>query len=581
LWVLRLLTWGGGWEATATVGLAAVSGLLPLASLVALRRLIDALPAASAAGTLASVVPWAAMFAGAMLLQNVCDIGRDNIGTAVLERLKVNLGERLLRTTGSIPLERFEDPAFRDRLKVASDTLGNDITVFLPQLPSLATSWIRVISMIAFVATLSVPACLLIAAGTCAQGAFQSAISKPAFSMRKASAEAERCDSEIRWLMVDRKNAAEVRIYGLTHLLVPIANRFGLQAMHNLMLQNRRDAWLGSIGAVCSAAGLGAACASLVHVLTRSPMSLGQIGSGVYCLISLSQAMGDAFGQAAMLRGMAIGATDLRAFLQEAEAAGRETKPETGRFESLRLTRVSFTYFGADKPALCDVTCTIRRGERIAIVGPNGAGKTTLAKIALGLYGPSSGERSVLCSDSETHTFGCAFQDFVKFQTTVRDNVAFGDVRREADDDALDAAIQDPDFVHKLPAGWYTKLGTEYWEDGSDLSIGQWQRLALGRTFFRNAEVAVLDEPSASLDPRAELELIRLFRETERDKTILMISHRLGCTRFADRVICVVDGTIAEEGTHKELMKLDGQYAAMYRAQRSWYDAPDTPAASR
>ena len=195
-----------------------------------------------------------------------------------------------------------------------------------------------------------------------------------------------------------------------------------------------------------------------------------------------------------------------------------------------------------------------------------------MAKVILGLFKPTVGERVSARAAGDQTTFGCAFQDFVRFQTTVRDNVALGDFRWQADDDSLFAAATGADFIKDLPAGWDTKLGTEFWEDGTDLSIGQWQRIALARTFFRDADVAVLDEPSAALDPRSELELIRLFRETEREKTMIMISHRLGCTRFADRVLCVVDGTIAEEGTHDELMRRNGFYAETYRAQRSWYE---------
>jgi ATP-binding cassette subfamily B protein len=571
LWLFQMLAGTGKREAAGTIAVAVIGGLGPFASLTALRALVDALPKTTAGSSV--FLMWTAVFAGATLIEHLCVLARDHIGTAVLDSLRTRLQRRLLVAATRIPPARYEDSVLRDRLRFAGQTLGDEMTGLLHMIPSLVTTWVGVASMAAFVAATSPLAFLCILAGAVVDAFVNALVQVREFSTRKQGSEAERCDDEIQTLLIERRHAAEIQLYGLAGLLVRLANRFNALAAQRLIDWQKTSMWLASLGTLAGAVGLGGACFVLVRQMSGGELSIGQISASVYCLLNLSQAMGSAFVQTAVLKKIALGAEDLRAFFNEAETYGEERHVECGKFESVRLENVGFTYHGASRPSLHDVDCTIRRGERIAVVGPNGAGKTTLAKVILGLFNPTVGERSLERGEEDAPTLGCAFQDFLKFQTTVRDNVALGDVRRPSNDEALKTAATGTDFVDALADGWDTKLGTEFWEDGTDLSIGQWQRLALARTFFRDADVAVLDEPSAALDPRAELELIRLFRETERDKTMIMISHRLGCTRFADRVICVVDGTIAEEGTHEELMRLKGVYASMYQAQRSWYEA--------
>jgi ATP-binding cassette subfamily B protein len=255
----------------------------------------------------------------------------------------------------------------------------------------------------------------------------------------------------------------------------------------------------------------------------------------------------------------------------------------------LRLTRgitfegVSFTYPGTERPAVHDLNLTIGPGERLALVGENGAGKTTLVKLLMGLYQPTAGRILVDGIDLRTlapaawyRRFGAVFQDFLRYQTSVRDNVAFGWVDGAAPA-ASEAAIQAAltrsgaaELVATLPRGVNTLLGKEF-HDGADLSAGQWQQLAIARAYLRPAEILILDEPASALDARTEAEVYEHFAHLAEQRTVLLISHRLGSCRIAGRILVLKAGRIVETGTHEALLAAGGEYATLYRMQAAWY----------
>lgn len=241
---------------------------------------------------------------------------------------------------------------------------------------------------------------------------------------------------------------------------------------------------------------------------------------------------------------------------------------------------VEFTYPGNSTPALSGINLQVRPGERIALVGVNGSGKTTLVKLLLGLYRPTQGRILVDGTDLQdiapdawrTHV-GAVFQDYARYALTVRENIGFGQLDRLDDDEAIRSAAKRSsaaELVETLPDGYDTILGKEF-ENGHDLSLGQWQKLALARAYLRDAALLVLDEPTSALDALAELDVYRRFSELSTGKTVLLISHRLGSARLADRILFLEDGRITEEGTHEDLITASGAYAELYAMQAEWY----------
>jgi ATP-binding cassette subfamily B protein len=267
---------------------------------------------------------------------------------------------------------------------------------------------------------------------------------------------------------------------------------------------------------------------------------------------------------------------DLERFVASVPPAPPEGRgrPLTDR---VALAGVSFRYPGQDRPAVESVDIEIRAGEVVALVGENGSGKTTLAKIVAGLYEPASGTRhwdgSPVPAPDVRASVTVIFQDFVRYQLTLRDNIVISDGDRPASEDTVVAAARQAGVLaaaRELPGGLDTMLGRDL-DEGVDLSGGQWQRVALARALYRDRALVVLDEPAAALDPRTEHELFADVRATLGGRAALLISHRFSSTRMADRIYVLDGGRVVECGTHQELMARAGQYAELYRLQSAIY----------
>lgn len=248
--------------------------------------------------------------------------------------------------------------------------------------------------------------------------------------------------------------------------------------------------------------------------------------------------------------------------------------------EGIEFRNVTYAYEGKDEPALKDVSFTIKRGETVAIVGHNGAGKTTLVKLVARLYDPQEGEilidgRNVREYDPDElrNEFGVLFQDYVHYQFTARENIGIGRVERLDDKPAIVSAADRAGaatVIEGLPEGYDTVLG-KWFDGGVNLSGGEWQKVALGRAFMREAQVLILDEPSAALDAKAEYELFARLQQLAHGRTAIFISHRFSTVRRADRILVFEEGRLIEQGTHEELLAVGGRYAELFNLQASSY----------
>lgn len=246
----------------------------------------------------------------------------------------------------------------------------------------------------------------------------------------------------------------------------------------------------------------------------------------------------------------------------------------------LEFKNVSFRYPESKRYILKDFNFTIGSGEKVALVGENGAGKSTLIKLVLRFYDPTSGEillNGVNIKDVDLYKWysqvGALFQDFIKYQFTFKENVIFGDLTKRNDLLAIKNAIQKAgadSYLKDLPNGIDQVVGKTF-ENGADLSGGQWQKLALARAFFRDAPILILDEPTSAIDAKAEYEIFQKVGELQKDKTVLIISHRFSTVRNANRILVLEGGKIVEEGNHKELMKKSGLYAELFELQAQGY----------
>lgn len=379
-------------------------------------------------------------------------------------------------------------------------------------------------------------------------------------------------------LLTGKDEAKEVRAYGLGPMLL---QRFHslyderITAVRQLVRGRLKAALVGSAG---SAVAVGGVIAAAVW-LPLTDLSLAEVGVAVVSVALLVPRLATVTTGAATLYESALFMRDLMEFLPRRPNPGGTVSSLAG-FDRLDLRDVRFRYPGRPDDTLRGVSMSIRAGQIVALVGENGSGKTTLAKLLAGLYRPDSGAMTwddvdVAGLDPEAlrQSVAITFQDFIRYRFTAADNIAVGRPSRHDDLDAIAAAAERAGAdraLAGLPHGYATRLGPEF-HGGQDLSLGQWQRLALARAFFRDAPLVILDEPTASLDPHAEHALFGNVRELCAGRTALIISHRLAVAKDADHIYVLSAGRVVEEGDHESLMATGGRYAEMFEKQARPY----------
>jgi len=251
-------------------------------------------------------------------------------------------------------------------------------------------------------------------------------------------------------------------------------------------------------------------------------------------------------------KGAEQGSEDMKACADDAE---------------IQLKHVSYRYPFAAEEVLRDINLSVKKNRHIAIVGCNGSGKTTLVKLIMGLLEPTEGKVLTTNKQTEPHRFSAVYQDYCRYKDSLRQNIAVSDLSKEPDDDEIRRILERIGFHQEIAPD--TMLSKEF--GGVELSGGEWQRVAIARGIYRNADIMVLDEPTASIDPVAESELYKLFDEMTQDQTCFFVTHRLGSVLFSDWVLFMEDGKIVEQGTHQELLQKNGKYAAFWHQQAGQY----------
>ena len=310
----------------------------------------------------------------------------------------------------------------------------------------------------------------------------------------------------------------------------------------------------------------------------------GEVGIGIFAAVlssidhmfdMIERMLNYRLGAALQKLGLA---ENYMAFLALPERGGINCKLKS---ESFSLKNVSFAYPSSEKNAITKINLDIAKGETIAVVGENGAGKSTLVRLITGLYLPSHGDVMIdgvntkeISAKSIYSGISAVFQRFQRYKMTVADNVTISDSNAMLTEKNIKAALRKAEFSienESLTKGLDTMLGRDF--GGIDLSGGQWQRLAIARGFYRAHNMIVLDEPTAAIDPIEESSIYNKFTDISKGKTAIIVTHRLGSAKIADRIIVMENGCIAEIGTHESLIKNDGIYSKMYNAQAQWYDA--------
>lgn len=412
------------------------------------------------------------------------------------------------------------------------------------------------------------------------------------FKMWTDRAPAQRMVNYLQHLLIEREPVKEVRLFGLEAPFLQRFRQFNQQLVDEyksiLFAQER---W-NLLATLLSVVGVGLIWIYAIRQAALARSTLGDLALVFQAATQVRSGLGQLFTSMGVFYEHSLFVGNLYDFLElKSDAVAGALAPMRAVDQApptiaqplqqgIEFRHVSFRYPGAERAVLQDVSFVIRPGTTVALVGENGAGKTTLIKLLTRFYDPTEGAILLDGRDLRDYdladlrrTVGVIFQDFVRYHLTARENIGFGQLDQVENAERIGRAADKGGalpVIEKLPKGYETLLGRTF-EESVDLSGGEWQKLALSRAFMREAQVLILDEPTAALDALAEYEVYQRFAELTADKTTIFISHRFSTVRMAQQILVLEQGRLIEEGTHAELMVCDGQYAKMFTTQAERY----------
>jgi ATP-binding cassette subfamily B protein len=558
--------------------------LVPLGILAVSRRIIDTVNIRS--GVLAALVAnvWPLLWiefgiaAGGLVLSRAVDY----FDARLADQFTHNISLRVMNQAAVLDLSYFEDSDFYDKLERAR-VQATDRVIILTAIGSLFQRSISLISLAAAVIWYSPWLFGLLFVCVLPVFAGESHFAFAGYSLAHELTPVRRELDYLRVLGCSRESAKEIKMFALAKYLVSRYNTLSEKVIQrNTLLIRHRFFWGGALAAM-SACGYYGGYAYLVFQTLDGHISIGTLTLLAGAIAGANGELQTVFSLFSNIAEQSLFLTDLLKFLNQPSHMQTSPKaipaPRPIR-DGLEFRDVSFQYLGSDSMVLKNLNFRIGTGERVALVGENGQGKTTLVKLITRLYDPTNGAiflDGVNLKDYELNDLrreiGVIFQDFFRYDMAVRENIGVGRVELIQDDEALWAAARrskSEETISDFPSRLEQMLGRRF-EGGVDLSGGQWQRLALARAYLREAQILILDEPTASLDAAAEAEVFTDFAELTKGRIALLISHRFSTVRNADRIIVLSDGQIAEEGPHDDLLAANGIYARLFTMQAANY----------
>ncbi|HWZ26313.1 MAG TPA: ABC transporter ATP-binding protein [Verrucomicrobiae bacterium] len=569
-----VVTWG--------LILRAIVALSPLALLAVGRLIIKAVDVAS--GTPLRPHFWwlVGLEFGLACLASILNRGVDYCDTLLADKFIRHISVRIMYHASRLDLASYEDPLFHDKLErarvQATDRLG-----MVQQLGRLVQQVITTMSLAASILFFS--PWLLVVLIACVIPAFlgESHFAFLGYAQAFRQTPVKRQIDYLRFLGASKDSAKELKLFGLSKYLT---DRFQ-KLSDDIFVQNvalaKRRLLASSLLSLLTTVGYYGAYAYVILETVRGEMTVATLVFLTGAIAGASANLQMIFSTFSSIADQSLFLTDLLQFFAVRPTVfSKPNAIKTPRPITLGIEfrEVTFSYPGSDRPILRNLNLFLKPDERIALIGENGEGKTTIVKLLTRLYDPTAGQ--ILLDgvdlreydlDDYASNIAVIFQDFMRYDMTAWENIAVGQIGARENLEKVELAAKKSlaeGVIQKLPNGYDQMLGRRF-ETGVDLSGGEWQKVALARAYLRDAQILVLDEPTAALDARSEHEVFERFAELTKGKMALLISHRFSTVKMADRIIVLEKGVIAEQGRHEQLMAHGGRYAEMFELQASSY----------
>ncbi|TDQ42016.1 ABC transporter ATP-binding protein [Aureibacillus halotolerans] len=568
-------------ETIFSLFLTLIVGVLPFLKLVILQNFIDDIVTLLETKHLsASLLVWASAFFILSIMQIIVLryslVFQDNAH----EHIKENMQQNIIQKAQSLPLISFEENALYDQLKRIQAGIDQRFYSTMTFLFRVLTSTITLGSLLFYFSTLTWTIPILVGAGTLLFCSIRIIPLYAKYILQRRQTEGERKLDYLADLLTGKEAAAELRLFDTGAYLLQ-RWRYLNSKLRKQRLSHTYQEFIyhviSTIGLVCT---LAIALFMIVDSHVNGGVTIGALTALITGIIQF-QSQTRSF-----LWGGVLVVNDLKYMDEYFDFMDLQTENFTGLvlgmgpIKEIVFEDVSFWYPHSKAPVLQHINLRITAGDRIALVGENGAGKTTLIKLLLGFYKPTNGRILINGLDAEKLNpkdlrarISALFQDFQRYSLTVKENIAVGQMEKIDIEEQISKtahASEANSFIQSLPNTYDTLLGKDF--DGVELSQGQWQKIAIARAYLRNSDVLVLDEPTAALDPEAEVAVYKHFQKISQEKTVLLISHRMGVTTLANRIIVLKNGMIVEQGSPSELTEMEnGHYAKLFRSQAEWY----------
>src|SRR5580700_3901586 len=489
---------------------------------------------------------------------------------------------RVMNHAASLDLIAYEDPVFYDRLERAR-VQATDRLVMIQAIGRLVQQAITTITLSVSIMLFSPWLMLLLVAGVLPAFLGESHFAFLGYAKNFRQTPIRRQLDYLRVLGGSREAAKELKLFGLNGFLTDRFTRLSDEIYTENVALSRRRLIAGSFLSVIGTMGYYAAYVFVIWRTLTGQLSIGTLTFLSGAILQASSNIQQIFSTLSGIADQALFLTDLLAFfdmqptIRSKPNALMTPRPIVRGFE---FRDVSFRYPGSPRLILDRMNFVLRPGERVALIGENGQGKTTVVKLITRLYDPAEGQILLDGVDLREYSLGdlyreigVIFQDFMRYELTARENIAVGRVEEINNLELLKMAARKSmadDVIGRLPRGYDQMLGGRF-DGGLDLSGGEWQKVALARAYLRDAQLLILDEPTAALDARSEFEVFHRFTELTTGKMALFISHRFSTVRMADRIVVLDNGRIAEEGSHAQLAGMGGRYAELFEMQAASY----------